>query len=377
MVSLGKGDGFYYQVVIFLALALKERREHRLTLWASLFFGAFSVIFTDLFATFTPFYVFNNLFTNMTLSEIQENFFLKLLSFVLIYPFFLYVNYLSSSDVDKVKELIYSRGRERLLIAVDLTFALYITCSTILVSTGSDVGEPIFIAMAVYLLMVTTLNRYSHKFVRERSKEAVETYVYNLEVYNKHIEDLFTKVKPIEKDFESLLVALETPLAKNQLSEVLSVYHEHLNHLKLDNLDLNDKLAPLFEIPYPVLRSWIVNQIIPLEQKGITVRLDVNVDAYPNNLNIAVLIRVLERCVNLAEKLWAKEPETDIGFLIQQNEDGNLSFILENTNQEADPKLDDSLTISRDFAQFCWSNGIGLTNKKELFKTYQIVTVGL
>ena len=120
--------------------------------------------------------------------------------------------------------------------------------------------------------MVTTLNRYSHKFVRERSKEAVETYVYNLEVYNKHIEDLFTKVKPIEKDFESLLVALETPLAKNQLSEVLSVYHEHLNHLKLDNLDLNDKLAPLFEIPYPVLRSWIVNQVIPLEQKGVTVR---------------------------------------------------------------------------------------------------------
>ena len=49
------------------------------------------------------------------------------------------------------------------------------------------------------------------------------------------------------------MVALETPLAKNQLSEVLSVYHEHLNHLKLDNLDLNDKLAPLFEIPYPVL----------------------------------------------------------------------------------------------------------------------------
>lgn len=114
-----------------------------------------------------------------------------------------------------------------------------------------------------------------------------------------------------------------------------------------------------------------------MEQKGITVRLDVNVDAYPNNLNIAVLIGVLERCMNLAEKLWAKEPETDIGFLIQQNEHGNLSFILENTNQEADPKLDGSLAISRDFAQFCWSNGIGLTNKKELFKTYQIVTVGL
>ena len=60
----------------------------------------------------------------MTLSEIQENFFLKLLSFVLIYPFFLYINYLSSSDVDKVKELIYSRGRERLLIAVDLTLVV-------------------------------------------------------------------------------------------------------------------------------------------------------------------------------------------------------------------------------------------------------------
>ena len=73
--------------------------------------------------------------------------------------------------------------------------------------------------------------------------------------------------------------------------------------------------------------------------------LDVNVDAYPNNLNVAVLIRVLERCMNLAEKLWAKEPETDIGLLIQQNEDGNLSFILENTNQEANPKLDDSLAI--------------------------------
>ena len=27
VVSLGKGDGFYYQVVIFLALALKERRK--------------------------------------------------------------------------------------------------------------------------------------------------------------------------------------------------------------------------------------------------------------------------------------------------------------------------------------------------------------
>ena len=157
---------------------------------------------------------------------------------------------------------------------------------------------------------------------------------------------------------------------------MLSVYHEHLNHLKLDNLDLNDKLAPLFEIPYPELRSWIVNQVIPLEQKGITVRLDVNVMDYPKHLNIAVLIRILERCMGLAEKLWAKEPETDIGFLIHQNEDGNLSFIIENTNQEADPKLDASLEISRDLAQFCWSNGIDLTNKKELFKTYQIVTVG-
>ena len=100
--------------------------------------------------------------------------------------------------------------------------------------------------------------------------------------------------------------------------------------------------------------------------------MDVNVDAYPNNLNIAVLIRVLERCMNLAEKLWVKEPETDIGFLIQQNEDGNLSFILENTNQEADPKLDDSLVISRDFAQFCWSNGIGLTNKKNYLKPIKL-----
>ena len=87
-------------------------------------------------------------------------------------------------------------------------------------------------------------------------------------------------------------------------------------------------MAPLFEIPYPVLRSWIVNQVIPLEQKGVTVRLDVNVDAYPNNLNVAVLIRVLERCMNLAEKLWAKEPETDIGFLIQQNEDAISALFL-------------------------------------------------
>ena len=67
MVSLGKGDGFYYQVVIFLALALKERQEHRLTLWANLFLEPSQFLFTDLFATFTPFYVFNNLFTNMTL----------------------------------------------------------------------------------------------------------------------------------------------------------------------------------------------------------------------------------------------------------------------------------------------------------------------
>ena len=197
IVSLGKGDGFYYQVIIFLGLALKERRKHRLTLWASLFFGAFSVIFTDLFATFTPFYVFNNLFVNMTLGEIQENFLLELLSYVMIYPFFLYINYLSSSDIDKVKELIYSRGRERLLIAVDLTFAVYIFCSTFLMSTGGNVGKPIFFAMAVYLLMVTTLNRYSHKFVRERSQEAVDTYVYNLKVYNQHIDCLlYTSPSP-------------------------------------------------------------------------------------------------------------------------------------------------------------------------------------
>ncbi|MFR5847604.1 MAG: hypothetical protein ACLUFP_07005 [Streptococcus salivarius] len=58
---IGKGDGFYYQVVIFLALALKERREHRLTLWASLFWS-FLGYFTDLFATFTPYYVFNNFY---------------------------------------------------------------------------------------------------------------------------------------------------------------------------------------------------------------------------------------------------------------------------------------------------------------------------
>ena len=49
MVSLGKGDGFYYQVVIFLALALKERREHRLTIWASLFFWSLSRLFLQIY----------------------------------------------------------------------------------------------------------------------------------------------------------------------------------------------------------------------------------------------------------------------------------------------------------------------------------------
>ena len=73
----------------------------------------------------------------------------------------------------RLRNLIYSHGRERLLIAVDLTLHSTLLVVFFLVSTGSDVGEPIFIAMAVYLLMVTTLNRYSHKFVRERSKEAV------------------------------------------------------------------------------------------------------------------------------------------------------------------------------------------------------------
>lgn len=41
--------------------------------------------------------------------------------------------------------------------------------------------------------MVTTLNRYSHKFVRERSKEAVETYVYNLKSIISILSDLLQK----------------------------------------------------------------------------------------------------------------------------------------------------------------------------------------
>ncbi len=54
VVSLGKGDGFYYQVVIFLALALKERREHRLTLWASLFFWSLLGSFYRFICDFYP-----------------------------------------------------------------------------------------------------------------------------------------------------------------------------------------------------------------------------------------------------------------------------------------------------------------------------------
>ena len=70
VVSFGKGDGFYYQVVIFLALALKERRGPRLALWASPFFWAFSGLFPDLFSPFPPYYCFRKLFTKMGLGEI-------------------------------------------------------------------------------------------------------------------------------------------------------------------------------------------------------------------------------------------------------------------------------------------------------------------
>lgn len=368
---------FYYQFVIFISLALFERRGQRMTIEASLFFGSYAVIFTDLFARFAPLYVFDNLLTGMSLSAIQANSFLRFLSYVLIYPTFLSINYISSSDIDKIKELVYSRGRERLLVIADAILMVYIICRSILTVVGSEGRIFTFLAMVVYLLMVTTLNRQSHKLMQERSHEALTIYINNLEVYNKHIEDLYARVKPVQQDFENLLLALEEPLAQNQLTEVLAVYHNHLEQLNLSSLELNDKLSVLFELPYAELRSWIVNQIIPLEQKGVTVNLHLNVQHYPGNLKIAELIEVLERCFRLSEYLWEKESDTSISLEIDQKTDNQLRFIFGNTNREAEYELDEHLAISRELAKFCWSNGISLVNEKELFKTFQIVTVGL
>lgn len=58
VVSLGQGDGFYYQVLIFLALALKERREHRLTLWASLFLEL-SRLFLQIYLRLLPHFMYS------------------------------------------------------------------------------------------------------------------------------------------------------------------------------------------------------------------------------------------------------------------------------------------------------------------------------
>lgn len=368
-------NGFCYQLVVFLGLAFMERNRQRMMILGSLFFGAYPVIFTDLFARFTPIYVFDNLFPNVSLTQIRGNFFLVVLVYLLIYPAFRYIDYLSKVDTERLRELFYYRGRESLLLVADLLFLTYIMGTCFLIFTGLDGSLFIFVSMAIYLLMVITLNRHSHKFSQERTQEAIDTYIYNLEVYNQHIEDLYNKVRPIQKDFEKLLIALEVPLANNRVNEVISAYHDHLSQLDLTDLDLDTKLTVLLDIPYPELRSWLVNQIVPLEQKGISVQIRVDVADYPPYLKIAELITVLKKCLERAEFLWRQEPETNISIDIQGKQPNQLTFRIGNTNQEAQTKLDPALYIERDLAQFCWSNGIELTNKKELFKTYQIITI--
>lgn len=368
-------DRFYFQIIVFLGLALHERIHHRITFLGSFFFGVYPVIFTDLFSRFTPVYVFNNLLSTVTLADIQGNFILTLLSYLMIYPAFLYINHLSRLDLYSLKDLFYTRGRERLLIIVDGLFLTYIVCLFFLTYVGKDSNLVSFIAMAIYLLMVITLNRYSHELKQARNRETIETYIDNLELYNKHVENLFNKVKPLQQEFEKLLVNLEVPLSQNHLEEVLSVYYNHLEHLNLENLELSDKLSVFFEIPYVELRTWLVNQIIVLEQKGIPIDLSLAIEHYPEQLKTTELIHVLGRCLDLAEYLWQKEPETSIVIELSQEDRDQLTVTIGNTNEEAEPQLDPALTISRQLAHFCWSHDIKLTNKKELFKTYQVVTI--
>lgn len=374
-LSFFKLDSFYYQIIVFLTISILERPWQRVSLWGSFFFGVYPVIFTDLFARFTPVYVFANLFPTMSLPEIRNNYVLVLLSYVMIYPAFCYINYLSKIDLTTLKDFFYTRGRERLLIGADILFLIYIVLTFWSIYTGQEGQRVVFIAMAVYLLMSVTLNRYSHQLKQERSQEAIEVYMHNLKIYNKHIEDLSHKVKPIQQEFEGLLMDLEGPLSQNRLDDVLSVYHNHLTHLNLDDLALNDKLSVLLGIPYPELRSWLTNHIIFLEQKGIPVDLSVDVSHYPEQIKVAELTTVLERCLRLAEYLWESEPTTSIALELVQDTVGQLIFTIANTNQEAEPSLDDALAINKELAHFCWSNNITLINKKELFKTYQIVKI--
>ncbi len=64
--------------------------------------------------------------------------------------FSLYINYLSSSDVDKGQGIDLFTWSERLLIVkLILTFALTLLVVLFWVSTGSAMWRPIFIAMAV------------------------------------------------------------------------------------------------------------------------------------------------------------------------------------------------------------------------------------
>ncbi|WP_159592800.1 sensor histidine kinase [Streptococcus halichoeri] len=230
------------------------------------------------------------------------------------------------------------------------------------------------IIVTIYFLLFLGILNFLDKKIREKLQKEIifqkEMQLQNLENYSQHVEELYNQVRHFRHDYANILSTLKIGIEEDNMSIVKDVFEKVLKDSNRELESHKYDITRLVNIENKALKSLLAAKFIQMEEKGITVTLEIPYKISLCAMDLIDFITIVSIFFDNAIEATclSKNPTISFAFF----EDNNRQIcIIENSTR------DNQIDITYLFNEFESSKGkdrgIGLYKVSRILKKYHLV----
>lgn len=226
-----------------------------------------------------------------------------------------------------------------------------------------------------FLLFLGILNSLDKQIREKLQKEIIfqkEIQFQNLENYSRHVEELYDQVRHFRHDYANILSTLKIGIEEDDMTIVKDVFEKVLKDSNRELESHKYDITRLVNIEDRALKSLLASKFIRMEEKGITVSLEIPYKITICEMELIDFITIVSIFIDNAieETFLSKNPKITFAFF----EDSNRQIcIIENSTRN------NQIDITNIFNEFETSKGkgrgIGLYKVSRILKKYHSVNL--
>lgn len=230
----------------------------------------------------------------------------------------------------------------------------------------------------LFICFVNILDRNLKQELQEKMILQKEIQLQNITNYSQQIERLYQDIRSFRHDYINILTSLKIGIDSQDMSLVSEIYQSVLKDsgkaLRGKKFDVA-RLRNILDLP---LKSLLISKLSEAQSLFVPVSLEIKKPISVKNMEqidfLTVISILLDNAVEAAAE--AVEAAAEAGIVVcffEEPRNKRQVFIIQNSTKEK--RVDVSLIFQRGTSSKGDERGIGLSNVKEILKSYPNITL--